>query len=93
MNEHSGCKLECDYDYIILKFTQPVLIKTFKNEFDLPILNAPKTPAPAGDILMKVIPEEVTSEKDHKVYISVFGKVFHLVKWSGPKYLNRVRGI
>ena len=59
----------------------------------MPSGKAPKTSAPAGNILMKGEPDEEMSEKDQKVYRSGVGNFLHLVKWSRPECLNRDRDL
>ena len=46
MDEYVERELERYYDNMIFKFTQPVLLKTFQDKFDLTLGKAPKTPAP-----------------------------------------------
>jgi len=91
MDEYVGCKLERNYSNRSLKFTQPVLLQSFEDEFDLPEGKAPVTPAEAGSILVKGKPEETMSEKHQEKYRSGTGKLLHMVKWSRPECLNSVR--
>ena len=91
MDEYVGCKLERDYEKRTMKFTQPVLLQSFDDEFELPDGKAPVTPAPAGDTLMKGKPNESMSANDQKKYRSGVGKLLHMVKWSRPECMNRVR--
>ena len=91
MDEYVRWKLECDYDNVTLKFTQPVLPQLFKGGFDLNIGKAPKNTAPVWDILMKDNPEKAMPDKYQKVYIYGVGKLFQWVKWSILECINRVR--
>ena len=90
LTEYVGCKIVRDKDSIQL--TQPVLIQSFQDEFDLPAVMADvETPAPAGQILMRG-PEEVqVSAAEQSVYRSGVGKLMHLMRWSKPEILNSVR--
>ena len=67
-----------------------MLIQIFEDYF-LPIVKAPKLPAPTGDIFMKWNPDEEMSDNDPKVYRFGVGKLLQLLKWSRPECLNRVR--
>lgn len=48
--EYIGCKVDYDKDERWVKLTQPVLMQSFTDEFDLPDEAAPKTPAPGGQV-------------------------------------------
>jgi hypothetical protein len=86
LKEYVGCKVERDKDSI--KLTQPVLLQSFVDEFDLQPTEA-QTPAPAGEVLQKV--EEVMSDQEQFKYRSGVGKLLHLMKWSRPEILNAVQ--
>ena len=51
-NEYVGCKLTRDHEHKWMKITQPVLLQSYEDEFDLPE-NECKTPAVPGQVLMK----------------------------------------
>ena len=91
MNDYPSFKFKRDYDKTNIKFTQPVLPRSFEEEFDLPDGNAPITLTSAGDILMKGKHEEEMDNNYHKVYRSRFGNLLHLVKWLRPECLNIFR--
>ena len=62
MEEYIGCKVEHNKTEGYLKFTQPVLMQSFEDEFELPKVNRKKVlPAPAGTMLKKE--EETVSER------------------------------
>jgi hypothetical protein len=45
MDEYVGCKVERDYVEGSIKLTQPVMLQSFADEFDLPEGPSPNTPA------------------------------------------------
>ena len=47
--EYIGCKIERGEDW--MKLTQPVLLQSFKDEFNLPDVKTPNTPAAPGKVL------------------------------------------
>jgi hypothetical protein len=53
MNEYVRCKIERDLDEPSLRMTQPVLLQSFEDEFDLTEMGKPRIPAPAGSVLNK----------------------------------------
>jgi len=89
MEEYVGCKIERNMEEGWIKLTQPVLIQSFQDEFDLPKMDDEvTTPAIPGQILMK---GEPMSEEDQSKYRSGVGKLLHLVKKTRPEMLNAVR--
>jgi hypothetical protein len=52
MLEYIGCKVEHDRKNLWMKLTQPVMIQSFVDEFDLPD-DSPKLPAPPGEVLTR----------------------------------------
>ena len=67
--------------------TQPVLIQSFIDEFDLPG-EKPVTPALHGDQLKKE--EDIITEEEHMKYRTGVGKLLHLIKYSQIDCLNRI---
>jgi hypothetical protein len=53
MHEYVGCKIERDLEAPSLCMTQPVLLQSFEDEFDLSQMGKPGLPAPAGSMLTK----------------------------------------
>jgi hypothetical protein len=51
LNEYVGCKIDIDEDSV--KFTQPVLIQSYEDEFELNKTRQVFTPAEQGKVLMK----------------------------------------
>ena len=88
LKEYVGCKIEYNKQEKWMKLTQPVLIQSFEDEFDLPdqIFN---TPAAPNSTLVEG--EVVMNETDHKNYRKGVGKLIHLSKYSRVESLNAVR--
>ena len=87
LKEYVGCKIERTSDRI--KITQPVLIQSFEDEFDIEN-SAPSTPAEPGQVLLKATTGLLSPQQQHK-YRSGVGKLLHLMRWSRPDVLNSVR--
>lgn len=89
MQEYVGCKIERNWEEGWIRLTQPVLLQSFVDEFELPEHDdLIKTPAAPGEILQNG--EPMSSEKQAK-YRSGVGKLIHLVKKTRPEMLNSVR--
>jgi len=91
LTEFVGCKL--DRSDGVLRITQPVLVQSFVDEFELPEGPAPVTPAEPGSVLMKAREDEAVDAKTQSVYRSGVGKLIHMMKWSRPDVLNAVRDL
>ena len=90
MEEHIGCKVKRNQQEGWMRFTQPVLMQSFEDEFDFPATGRNKVlPAPAGSQLRKS--EDTVSEEDHATCRTGVGKLLHMMKWSRPDCLNRTR--
>ena len=51
LQEYVGCKVEYNREERWIRLTQPVLVQSFKDEYDLPDAETPVTPAIPGKIL------------------------------------------
>jgi hypothetical protein len=91
MKEYVGCKVERDWENGSLKLTQPVLLQSFTDEFDLPDGNCSNTPAVPGDVLRKGNPGDEVPAALQATYRSGVGKLLHMMKWTRPETLNAVR--
>ena len=92
MDEYIGCKLERNWDEGWIKFTQPVLIQSLSDEFNLPEDGPePLTPTEAGQILMPCKEGEGMNPVGQTKYRSGVGKLLHMMRWSRPDVLNPVR--
>jgi hypothetical protein len=87
--EYVGCKIERNIKEGWMKLTQPVMIQSFTDEFDLPN-DTPNLPARPGEVLTSDygIPVERQQEA---IYRNGVGKLLHMMKWSRRDILNRVR--
>ena len=91
LNEYIGCKITRPDKYS-LKFTQPVLLQSFEDEFDLPTRAAP-TPARVGDVLTKSNEKDVLPPKSQTKYRCGVGKMMHVMQYSIPPIYNSVRDL
>ena len=73
-----------------MKLTQPVLLQSFTDEFELPTQKA-MTPAVPGDVLQKSGDEPGMDAESQTKYRSGVGKLLHMMRWSRPEILNAVR--
>ena len=91
--EYVGCKINRDWKNRSVKFTQPILLQSYKDEFDLPkSKQAPRVPAEPNDVLLPPVGDEVTLElSEQKTYRKGIGKLLHMMRWSRPEMMNRVR--
>jgi Reverse transcriptase (RNA-dependent DNA polymerase) len=92
MTEYVGCKVECNNNDSI-KLTQPVLLQSFVDEFDLSKVGSAVTPAPQGEKLR--VAEQGTEGDDamQTVYRSGVGKLLHLTRWSRPDIRMAVQSL
>ncbi|KAL7573927.1 hypothetical protein ACA910_001939 [Epithemia clementina (nom. ined.)] len=90
LNEYIGCKVDINRHKRFIKLTQPVLIRSFNDEFQLPT-DTHNTPSPPGEVLEPSAPEEQLNHDEQKIFRSGVGKLLHLMKWSRPDILNSVR--
>lgn len=92
MKEYVGCKIDYNREKQTMKFTQPVLLQSFNDEFILPdeIYNTPAAP----DSTLQVVPDgALIDEESQTTYRSGVGKLLHLMRWSRPDILNAVREV
>jgi hypothetical protein len=92
MNEYVGCKIERDLEEPSLRMTQPVLLQSFEDEFDLSLLGKPGLPAPAGSMLTKG--DKTESEAvplTQQAYRKGVGKLLYVTRWTRPDIMNYVR--
>ena len=92
LKEYIGCKIDRDVKNQSIKFTQPVMLQSFEDEFELPEGDPPELPATAGDVLKRA--EDVSENigpTEQSTYRSGVGKLLHMMRWSRPDILNRVR--
>ena len=90
LKEYVGCKLEIDIEKQRMKWTQPVLLQSFTDEFKLPKENF-ETPAAPGTVLQAIEDGDNLKHQEQKNYRSGIGKLLHLMRLSRPDTLNAVR--
>ena len=79
LTDYIGNKIEFNRDERWVRLPQPVLLRSFKDEFTFDEPNkCPKTPAVPGSVLR---PEEGISGKEQKTFRSGVGKLLFLMKW------------
>ena len=91
MDEYVGCKVDRNFEDGTIKFTQPVMIQSFSDEFELPEGKAPNTPATPGQFLVKGDDATNLKQEQQTKYRSGVGKLLHMMRWSRPEILNAVR--
>jgi hypothetical protein len=75
-----------------LKFTQPVLMQSYNDIFELP-KKSYRTPAPAGSVLVEGKKEEALSPAMQKKFCSGTGKAMHVMQYSKPETYNAVQDL
>ena len=90
MDEYVGCLITRIGN--TLKFTQPVLLQSLQDEFELPDAKF-ATPARAGNVLTKCTQEEALNATDQTKYRSGVGKLLHMMQWSRPDCYNCIRDL
>jgi hypothetical protein len=73
LKEYIGCKVDYNPDEGYVQLTQPVLLQSFADEFELPKGDNPITPAVPGDVLRKGKSTEMLSVKEMTKYRSGVG--------------------
>lgn len=92
LTEYVGCKLDWDKEKGILKFTQPVLLQSFKDEFDTDGSEMPVTPGVPMKTLQLGDKPPIDGPR-RTYYRSGVGKLMHLRRWSRPDMANAVRDL
>jgi hypothetical protein len=82
LNEYVGCKIDRDEYYV--KFTQPVMIQSYEDEFELNKTRQVFTPAEQGKVLMKCDQGIELVGKEQTKYLSGLGKILPMMRWSRP---------
>ena len=92
LTEYVGCKIEHNKEERWMKLTQPVLLQSFEDEFDLDEQRPnPRTPMEAGQVLSKEDGQPKETVLNTKQYRSGVGKLLHMMRWSRPDVLNATR--
>ena len=90
VREYVGCKIDRDTQDGSMKFTQPVMLQSFKDEFETG-QRKPNTPAEAGTVLAKCSEGAKVGNKRHMYFRQGVGKLLHMTRWSRPEVQNSVR--
>lgn len=80
LTEYIGCKINKSATTRAIKITQPVLVRSIQNEFNLPNRPPPITPAKPGTIHSKQTDKEPLSPEKHTNYRAGIGKLQYLVQ-------------
>ena len=91
MDEYVGCKIECNTIKGWIRFTQPVLLQSYTDKFNLPEGADPTTPADEGQLLVPCDPVDGVKEEEQGLFRTGVGKLLHMMRWSRPDILNSVR--
>jgi hypothetical protein len=90
IKEYMGCKIERTKNS--LKFTQPVLMQSYNDKFELP-KKSYKTPAPAGLVLVAGKKVEALSPAMQKKYCSGTRNAMHVMQYSKLETYNAVQDL
>ena len=95
VKEYVGCKIDKDVKDNVFKFTQPVMIQSFRDEFELgkECAKTPVTPADPGTVLVKAEDKDKVGQIRQTYYRSGVGKLLHMARWSRPDVQNTVRDV
>jgi hypothetical protein len=86
MMENVGCQIEHDRKNRWKRVTQPVMVQSFRDEFELP---DEASPLPA-EVLSRIAGEPLDAKHSSK-FRSGTGKLMHMMKWTRHEILSRVR--
>ncbi len=91
LSEHIGCKIDRDQKKNSIRITQPVLVQSLEDEFELPTGTPPQTPAKPGTTMTKYKEEDQLNKEMNTKYRAGIGKLQHLVQNSRPDIGNAVQ--
>ena len=77
MKEYINCKITQTNDSMVI--TQPVLVQSLKNEFELSRSN-PVLPLSAGLVYQKGNQDELITPGQQKIFRLVVGKLIHMIR-------------
>ncbi len=90
IEEYMGCKIVRTQN--LLKFTQPVLMQSYNDEFKVP-KKSYRMPAPTGWVLVAGKEEEALNPAMQMKYCSGTGKAMHVMQYSKPETYNAVQDL
>lgn len=82
MTEYIGYKLKYNHMEGWIKFTQPILLQSYTNEFNLPDDVEMNILADAGQLLIPCKPINGVPEAEQSTYRTGVGKLLHMMRWS-----------
>jgi hypothetical protein len=91
LKEYVGCKIDYDRKVGSMKLTQPVMIQSFNDEFDLPEGKSSNTPAIPGTVMSEGKVINQVEGQVQSTYRTGVGKLLHMMRWSRPETMNSVR--
>ena len=91
LTEYVGCKVDYNQHEGTMKLTQPVMIQSFTDEFELPEGKASNTPAIPGTVMSEGEVQNQVNDELQSKYRSGVGKLLHMMRWTRPDILNSVR--
>ena len=90
LKEYIGCKIDINRNERTMKITQPVLLQSYEDEFELPEKEF-KTPAEPKQVMAKTIDGCALDGDNQFKFRSGIGKLLHMMRWSRPEIWNAVR--
>ena len=87
LKEFVGCEIEIDKSEQSAKFTQPVMIQSFLDEFGAG-KKEQVTPAEPSTVLKRPESGKILVNKDQSKYGSGIKKMMHIMRWSRPDIYN-----
>src|SRR5687768_3230212 len=92
LQEYVGCKVVHDKEKRVMRLTQPVMIQSFQDKFDIEADGMkPRTPAAPGEVLQSGDDKMALTYAEQKKYRPGVGKLLHMMRWSRPDIMNAVR--
>ena len=86
-----GCKIDHQKEERSIRFKQPVMLRSFQDEFNSKKERPKVTPADPGTILVQADKSYVPEASKHKYFRSGVGKLLYMARWSRPDIQNAVR--
>jgi hypothetical protein len=91
LKEYVGCKIDKQERGNCLLITQPVIVRSFIDEFGIQEDKKIEIPASRSDSFSPILDGDELKEEDQKGYQSGVGKLLYLSRWSRPDILNITR--
>ncbi len=91
LSEYIGCKIDRDRNKNSIRITQPVLVQSLEDKFELQTGTSPQTPAKPGTTMFKKEDEDKLCKEMHTKYRAGIGKLQYFVQNSRPDIRNVVR--